>query len=158
MRSVSFALALGVSLFAARADASALSTFVGVDMSEVFCGLNHKSPQEPSTPTQTAEGVSPVFIGPVLQAKPSGSAVMKCHLASHRRVSAVDDAACFHMRHCDPASPDGAPGVFFTWDLAPAAAHVDGHEDSSAKFTAKTTAPLIQPDSPEPRPPASTTV
>lgn len=158
MRSVSFVFALGVLLFAGRADASVLSSLMGMNMSDVFCGLNQKNAQEPSTPAQTAEVDAPVFIGPVMQAKPSAGAVMKCHLASHRRVSAVDDAACLHMRHCDPASPDGAPGVFFTWDFAPSVAHVDEHENASARFAVKTGAVLIQPDSPELRPPASTTV
>jgi len=152
------AILLGACLLAGKADALPAGPLAGTNIDAVFCGIGHKSAETDVKPAPAGEVENAIHIGHVM-ASSVAQGWMKCHPAGHQAIASAINHPCHQMKCCDPASPgSGAPGGFLSWDFTTETAGVDKRQPGAVAFAANPSLRLLRTDSPEPRPPTSTTV
>jgi hypothetical protein len=152
------AILFAACLLAGKAGALPAKPLAGTNIDGVFCGIGHKGAETDAKPAQTGEAENTIPVGSIL-AQSAVEGRMKCHLTGHQAYDSAINHPCQQMKCCDSTSPGaGAPGGFLSWDFTTETPGADNRQPNAVAFTANQVCPLLRPDSPEPRPPASITV
>lgn len=152
------AILFAACLLAGKAGALPADPLAGINSDGVFCGIGHKGAETDAKPAPAGEVEDTIPAGPIL-AQSAVQGLMKCHLAGHQAGDSVNNHPCQQIKCCDSTSPGaGAPGGFLSWNFTTETVVVDKRQPNAVAFAVNPVSPLLRPDSPEPRPPASITV